>query len=376
MPSTRVPAALLLAASLVLPVAAAAQEPPPPAAPAPAPSPSPSPSPEPSKVDVGGYVDTYYLWNTNKTDPALRSYDVHHNAFSLNAADVSVSKTPTADSRVGFVADVFFGDAADLTSSAEPSSGGKEIYKNIKQGYLSLLTGKVQWDAGKFVTPMGAEVIESQNNWNYSRSILFGFAIPFYHAGVRATYTVNPKATLQAMLVNGWNDVIENNSDKTVHLSLTLKPNASWTWVANYMVGKEAPQNAPVRDVRNLFDTTLTWTATPKLSLMANGDYGAEGPTKWWGIAAYAKYQAIPAWAVVARYEYDDDSQGGFMTISGKAQSFTLTSDHLIASGLRARLEYKLDHVDHDFFHKSDGTLVANQPTFTVGLVYAFAGKI
>ncbi|HVO11549.1 MAG TPA: porin [Vicinamibacteria bacterium] len=346
------------------------------AQPAPSPSPTPSPSPESSKVDVGAYVDTYYLYDTNKTDPALRSYDVRHNAFTLSAADVSVAKTPTATSRVGFAADVFFGDAADLTSAAEPASGGKEIYKNVKQAYLSLLTGKVQWDAGKFVSPIGAEVIESQNNWNYSRSILFGYAIPFYHAGVRATYTVNPKATLSAMLVNGWTNVTENNDDKTVAVGLTLKPTASWTWVANYMVGKEAPQDAPVRDVRNLFDTTLTWTATPKLSLMANGDYGSEGPTKWWGIAAYVKYQAVPAWAVAARYEYVDDSQGGFMSIDGRAQSFTLTSDHLIAGGLRARLEYKLDHVDRDFFHKSDGSLVANQPTFTVGLVYAFAGKI
>ena len=46
-----------------------------------------------------------------------------------------------------------------------------------------MLTGKVQWDAGKFVTPIGAEVIESQDNWNYTRSILFGYAIPFYHLG-------------------------------------------------------------------------------------------------------------------------------------------------------------------------------------------------
>ncbi len=45
----------------------------------------------------------------------------------------------------------------------------------------------MQIDAGKFVTPIGAEVIESQDNWNYTRSTLFGYAIPFYHTGLRAT---------------------------------------------------------------------------------------------------------------------------------------------------------------------------------------------
>ena len=96
---------------------------------------------------------------------------MQHNTLSLSAAEVNFTKTPTADSRVGFRTDIWFGKAADLTAAYEPASDGKEIYKHVQQAYVSLLTGKVQWDAGKFVTPMGAEVIESQDNWNYSRSI-------------------------------------------------------------------------------------------------------------------------------------------------------------------------------------------------------------
>ncbi len=157
-----------------------AQQPAP--APAPTPEATPAPAPEP-KVVVGGYVDVYYGYNFNEVDPALRSFDVLHNTFSLSAAEVNFTKVPTADSRVGFRTDLFFGKAADLTAAFEPEEDGKEIYKHIQQAYVSLLTGKVQWDAGKFVTPIGAEVIESQDNWNYTRSILFGYAIPFYHLG-------------------------------------------------------------------------------------------------------------------------------------------------------------------------------------------------
>ncbi len=362
--------AVLLAAPALAPRAVADDQP------TPAPAAAPSPSPEPPKVDVAGFVDVYYGYNFNKVDPALRTFDVQHNTFSLSLAELNFTKTPTADSRVGFRADLDFGKTADLVAAYEPESSGREIYKHIQQAYVSLLTGKVQWDAGKFVTPMGAEVIESQDNWNYTRSILFGYAIPFYHVGVRATYTVDAKTTLGAQLVNGWNNSSETNGDKTVHLSLTLKPDAKLTWVANYMVGKEAPAGASVRDVRNLFDTTLTYAATPKLSLQANVDYGKEGDVKWWGVDGYAKYQATPAWAVVGRYEYVDDSKGGFMTIGGKAQSLTLTSDHLVAGSLKARLEYRLDHADTDFFAKSNGSKTNNQSTLTVGLVYGFTGKI
>jgi hypothetical protein len=370
--AARLLGAAVLAAAFAAASQSVAQEP----APTPTPAPAATPAPEPSKIDVGGYVDTYYGYNFNKVDPLLRSFDVQHNTLSLSAAELNFSKVPTADSRVGFRTDLFFGKAADLTAAYEPASDGKEIYKHLQQAYLSLLTGKVQWDAGKFVTPMGAEVIESQDNWNYGRSILFGYAIPFYHVGARATWTATEKVSVAGYLVNGWNNASENNGDKTLGLSGTVKPSSKVTWVANYMVGKEAPADAAVRNVRNLFDTTLTLAATPKLSLMANVDYGKEGDVTWWGIAGYAKYQARPSWAVVGRYEYVDDSDGGFMTIGSKAQSLTLTSDHLIAGALKARLEYRLDLTDGEYFTKSDGTKTDSQSTVTVGLVYGFSGKI
>ena len=340
---------------------------------APAPTPEPSPTPAPPGIDVTGFVDVYYGYNFNKVDPLLRTFDVQHNTFSLSLAEIAFTKLPTPQSKVGFRVDLDFGKTADLVASFEPESDGKEIYKHIEQAYGSLLTGKVQWDVGKWVTPIGAEVIESQDNWNYTRSILFGYAIPFYHAGVRATINASPKVTLGAMLVNGWNNDSEINGNKTIGLSATLKPTDKVTWIANYMVGKET---AGSDDNRNLFDTTLTLAVSPKFSLMGNFDYGKESDVSWWGIAAYAKLQARPNWAVVGRYEYLDDSDGGFMTFGQKGQTFTLTSDHLIAGSLRARIEYRLDKTENDFFTDHDGDLKDNQSTITVGLVYLFGTKI
>ena len=355
----------LILASVLTAVPASAQ--------APAASPEPSPTPAPPGIDVAGFVDVYYGYNFNKVDPLLRTFDVQHNAFSLSLAEINFTKLPTPASKVGFRVDLDFGKTADLVASFEPEDNGKEIYKHIQQAYGSLLTGKVQWDVGKFVTPMGAEVIESQDNWNYTRSVLFGYAIPFYHAGVRATISASPKVTLGAMLVNGWNNGSEINENKTVHLSATLKPTDKVTWIGNYMVGKET---AGSDANRNLFDTTLTVALSPKLSVMGNFDYGKESDVSWWGIAAYAKLQARPNWAVVGRYEYLDDTDGGFMTFGQKGQTFTLTSDHTVAGSLKARIEYRLDKTDDPFFPKDDGTLKDNQSTVTVGLVYLFGSKI
>ena len=103
-----------------------------------------------------------------------------------------------------------------MINAFEP--GGTDFLRNIEEGYISYLApvGKgLQIDFGKFTTPIGAEVIEAKDNWNYSRSLLFALAIPYYHTGLRLTYAPTSKVSVMGLVVNGWNNVVENNSGKT-----------------------------------------------------------------------------------------------------------------------------------------------------------------
>ena len=84
----------------------------------------------------------------------------------------------------------------------------------LKEAYVSYLApiGKgLTFTVGKFVTPMGAEVIESNANWNYSRGLLFNYAIPFFHFGANAKYAFNTKWAVTGYLVNGWNNTVINH---------------------------------------------------------------------------------------------------------------------------------------------------------------------
>ena len=331
----------------------------------------------PGVLDISAFVDFYYGYNFNKGDPDLRTFDVAHNAFSLSLAEVALERMPSPQRRVGGRIDLNFGTTADIVGAAEPADD--EIYKHLQQAYISALAGEnLTIDVGKFVTPIGAEVIESQDNWNYSRSILFGFAIPFYHTGVRATYAASEQLSLSGFLVNGWNNTFETNSDKTFIASAALTPNDQLNWVANLIVGKEADFDTDgEEDVLWLFDTTVSFAASDMLTLMANFDYGqasdlidTDEAGTWWGIAAYARYQPQADWAVAGRFEYIDDSEGGFMTIGQKAQSFTVTSDHRAWNDLIARFEFRFDTVENDFFVDADGDPTENQSSLTLGLVY------
>jgi hypothetical protein len=342
------------------------------------------PAPDPDKVtlnffkgtEIGGLVDGYYDYFSTKTDGLYRNFDTKHNAFTLNMAELWIAKTPAADSPVGYKVRLNYGPAAsNIIAFNEP--GGPLV--NVEEAYGSFLAGKTQVDFGKFVTNAGAEVIEAKDNWNYSRSLLFALAIPYYHAGVRMTYTANDKVSFMAGLVNGWNNVQENNSGKTFMASVTLKPNANFSFIENYIVGPETADNATTR---NLSDTVATWTpGGSKLSFMGNLDVGADGGANWWGYALYAKLQAAPKFAIVPRYEYYNDADGfttGITAPIGSGQNlreFTTTLEFKGADNLLFRIEYRSDWSDHNVFINSDKTTGSNQQSISFGLLYSFSSK-
>jgi hypothetical protein len=331
--------------------------------------------PKPAPIEVTSFVDTYYGYFFNKPtgNVPLRNFDTKHNTFSLGLVEVAAEQKVTTANRLGFRLDLQAGPTAELVNSFEP--GGLEFLKNIEQAYGSYLFGsKLQVDVGKFVTPAGAEVIETKDNWNYSRSLLFALAIPYYHAGLRATVPLNDKVTFSGMLVNGWNDVEDNNSGKTWGVGAILKPSAKITLAQNFIGGPEQKDDA--HDKRFLTDTTLTLTPTEKISLMANYDYGKDtvlgSDVKWQGVALYARVQATPSWALTPRFEWFDDADGFATGAMQKVKEFTITSEQKIGGKLLTRLEYRRDFSDQPFFTSKTGSPKKSQDNITFGLVYIF----
>jgi hypothetical protein len=339
----------------------------------------PAPAAADPSFELGALVDTYYGYhfNTPDGDAPLRNFDTRHNQFALSMAEVWLASAPTADRRVGFNVKLTFGPASSLINAFEP--GTTQNLQNLEQAYVSYLApaGKgLQVDVGKFVTPLGAEVIEAKDNWNYSRSLLFALAIPYYHMGARVSYSPNDRVSLAGYVVNGWNDVVENNSGKTVGAQLTYKPFPSLSVVANYMAGPEQSEDT---DWRRIFDTTVTYTATSRLSLMANYDYGqdavAGAGVHWTGVAAYARYQATDWLAFVPRAEWYDDSQGFTTGVAQTLKEITVTAECKAADNFLIRTEYRNDVSNVPFFTTGGGAAVSHQGSFTVAALYAFSVK-
>ena len=340
-------------------------------------------------TELTGFVDTYYAYNFNTPKTAcatvggvavfncLHNFDVTHNTFSLNLAEVALEKKPTTDSRGGFRVDLDYGPAAAMVAAFDPA--GVDVAQHIQQAYVSYLApagkGTIQLDFGKFVTQHGAEVIETKDNWNYSRSLLFALAIPYYHMGVRAAYNPNDKVSLGVNISNGWNNTVENNQGKTAGFMGIFKPTGALTWTVNYMVGPEAPEGTS--GVRNLFDSTLAYTASPKVALMLNVDFGKDNAAdaKWHGLGGYLKYTPNSWFALVPRYEHLQDKDGFMTGVSQNVQEFTLTFEFKHKDGVMMRVEYRGDFADTGYFVKNTSESSKNQNAIILGWVYAFSSK-
>lgn len=362
------------------------------ATPAPAAAPAPAATPEkPAEaapaaepvfsagpIDFSGMVDGYYSLNFNH--PAgrsnqLRNWDTNGNQFSLAMAKITLSHDPDP---IGFRADFGFGPAFDIVNAGE--SGGLRF---IQQAYVTLKPKSAKGltvDFGKFVTVHGAEVIETMSNWNYSHSLLFAWAIPYYHFGLRASYPLHKTFTGTFLVTNGWNNVVDNNSGKTYGFTGAWSPNSHFSLVSNYMFGPE--KIGTNKGYRHLSDTVMTITVNPQVAFMANYDYGVDkfeigrGKARWTGAAGYVKLAPTKWFAFVPRWEWYNDADGFTTGTAQKLKEVTLTAELKMKEGLLSRFEYRRDWSDQRFFDRGNSLASSKSlDTLTAGFVVFFGPK-
>jgi hypothetical protein len=382
---------------------------------------------------ISGTGDIYYGYDYNHPingQSPLTPFTLATNAFSLNLAEFVVDKAPDAtssDSRFGYHFAVAYGLGAHAVNTSDLVNDNSQFY--VKEAYASYLApvGKgLTISVGKFVTPIGNEVIESSGNWNYSRGLLFYNAIPYFHFGASAKYTWNPKISATLYLVNGWNnsaiahssstgcfgcELFNQSTGMTYGASVAYTPNAKVSVIENYFAGPVQDDNVcefdfetsnctSLNDWKQLSDTVISYTPNSKWAFALNGDYGFgpqfwnctdvesivcghEGPkATWWGVAGYAKYNLNPKSYFAARYEYYNDPDGytifGGDIFPGDRVHFweaTGTYAYNVTSALQVRAEYRYDKASFPEFQQGSNpdSFVKDQHSAYLGFIYSFS---
>jgi len=332
----------------------------------------------PAPVVVGGFVDTYFSFNFGRPTThanLLRNFDVTENQFTVSEAEVSITK---AAAPVGFRVDLDFGPTNDIVQSGEVKPGALASVANVGQAYVTYvapLGAGLTIDAGKFVTHMGLEVIKAKDDFNYSRSFLFSFAIPYYHYGVRASYPVSGTLTLNGYMYNSYNGPAVN-SGKTFGFEGTYAPSSALSIVFNWIGGPALPDQVSNK-FRNVVNAYATYQAGEKLLLAIDAAYGQEnlssGVNLWKSVDFYAKYALCDPSSLILRGELYSDPEGYTTGTSQDLKEITVTYEYKGLSNLILRTEYRYDWSDQVAFDGSGGPLTrTNQSTLALGAIVVF----
>jgi hypothetical protein len=263
-----------------------------------------------------------------------------------------------------------------------------EIYLS----YIAPLGKGLRFDAGKFATHMGSEVIGGYDGYNdeFSRSFLFGFGVPFTHTGVKATYAFNDKISAMFLVTNGWDEFQRFNHGYSFGGQLVLTPTKSTAFYFNWIHGPGMPHDDV--DDRDAFEVVGSWKTTSKLNLGFDSLYAHEEngvclghDAIWKGITGYLKYAFTPKFSLAFRGEVFNDGGGTRTGIPQTLREFTWTPEYDMAAKLSkisehfkkldgklvVRGDIRLDLSNQQVFQRSD-QWVTNQFTTAVNLIYLF----
>ena len=374
-------------------------------------------------IEVSGFVDTYYSYNFSKphdqrgsspsfvrdggTFADVRAFDRENDSFTLDNVEISVFKASTEKDPIGFGFTTNYGEIANRLTfvpsdgRVDGQNGGQDF--TVSQGFVTYKApvGKgLDFKFGKFATWIGAELWESVDNPNFSRSLLYQNAIPFTNTGLSVSYPLLDQLTTAFYLVNGWDTFVDNNNSKTLGYQFNWKVSDNTNFIVNGSHGAEQDEDV-IKDAegnwRHFWDIILALKPLPKTTVNVNFDYGTEqggammstaianastagapvdslGNCKWWGLSTILGYDFTDAVNVALRGEYFEDKDGGRIGVDGlDIWEATLTTTVKIRQNLLVRPEVRYDKANQGIFGgigKPGGT--DNELTTAVDVAYMF----
>jgi len=361
-----------------------------------------------SGITVNGYAAASYQYADTVAPVAFRNYDVIRDGFQVDQVGLQVGYQPKEG--FGAFVNVIAGEDARLQNSFETRDGSSADTStfNLTQAYVQYAGNGFTAIAGKFVTLVGAEVIDPRGNFNFSRSLLFAFE-PSTHVGARVTIPIGDTFQVIGGVNNGFNNISSSGSSKLGEIGAVFTPSKAFTLTAQGYFGNDlVPGFAGLGDTRlssrQFANVVATYNATDALTLVFTADYqtqdlksdqalllqllGADVDDKYTasGAALYVNYKFSDQWRVAFRAECIDDQDGFITALASGAignvtavpsdqtiSEATLTLGYSPAENYELRFEVRNDMADDEIFTKfSDGNSKDSQTSVAIQALYKF----
>ena len=337
------------------------------------------------KFTLSGFVDTSFFYESV----------LDTNTFSLDEVelDLQVDLTPWA----GLRTDINFRavDSAEINTDIVGTSfiEFNDLSTNdiLEQGYIFLSLPSKDWGLpfeatfrfGKFNAPIGWELLDPVDMYQFSHGLTFNFGTPTNLTGALLALTFSPVVDLQLYAVNGWDLLQDNNKMKTFGGRFGLTPIENVNVGFSLISGPEQADNED--DWRTVFDTDLTIKLIPGLIIGAEFNYGWEenagaggGDAEWLAGLLALHYNFTDIIGLTFRFDIFDDKDGARLPNDNPAVSkqtayaLTLAPTFTLAQGIGVLVEFRYDKSNKDVFQEDNGNFRDDRFSVAVEFTYSF----
>lgn len=322
------------------------------------------------KLQLHGFSELYYQIDFNRPANNERPPFFYHfrrnNKPAVNLILVNGSyQIRKATVNIGLMT----GDYAKYNLAAEP-----KWLRNIYQANFNYqLNAKWSLDVGILPSHIGLETAINKDGQNLSRSIVAENS-PYYETGLKLNFSDQKKWTSAILLLNGWQNIKDQNNSKALGTQIVFKPSKKWVLNSSGFIGNELPDSV-AKSMRFFHDFYVQYFWSSKWNAVFILDAGFQGKNKWWGTAFILQYEASSKIKSAIRTEYYNDRNGVIVTAyPGKkfnAGVISCNLDYLTSEFFTIRSELK--HIcSGEFLFLRDGLQVKDNWSFLFSGTFFF----
>jgi hypothetical protein len=308
-------------------------------------------------LEISGFVDASYV-------------DTEYGASTFGIDQVEIDFEKKLDEKVSLRADIEYVNATDPATS--------DVL--IEQGYLTYaldVANGIDITIGKFNAPIGFELLDAPDMYQYSHANVFNFGIPTNLTGVMGAYKINDQVDAVLYVVNGWDNNTDSNSTKTIGGRIGIAAMEGVDVGLSYITGPEGTNND---DKRSVFDIDATITLVDNLIIGIELNFGEEdkaslvtvgNDAEWTAYLLMGHYDFNDIYGLTVRYDVFDDEDGARLgnSVKEEQKAITIAPTFVLGENAGMLIEYQLLESDKNVFA---GNSQDSQTTIAVEFTYKF----
>ncbi|MBK6766244.1 MAG: outer membrane beta-barrel protein [bacterium] len=322
-------------------------------------------------LNASGFVDAAFF-NDMNANPDSGEFS----RFSLDQVEVDLQKQI---GEKGFVrADIEYVNGADPMNAID----------YLEQGYLqynvAIEEKQLELMFGKFNAPIGYELLDPIDMYQYSHSEVFTYGLPTDLTGLKGYMSFCEKIDAHAYIVNGWDNNAENNDAVTFGARLGVKPCEKIGLGLSAIAGPEA--GGKDAKGRTVIDVDVTANLTEQLLLGGELNLGSESEAamidnkvedaSWMGILVMGHYDFNETLGLTGRFGSFSDDMGIRTGLPSSKDltysSITLAPTASLGEKMGCLLEIRMDSASEEIWLDSDGKATDARTTVAFEVTYGF----